>query len=244
MRPFHPAYIIYVLPKLLSALWVTLAMVAGTLFFGGLLGFLLVAGKIRSGKIAKTISNVYIYTVRCVPSIVMLFIVYYGLPELLLTFGVDINRVGKGFFVIVTFSVLFAANIAEVFRTAYEAVDRGQREAALSIGLSERQAFRRIILPQCVVVAIPNFTNALISLMKEGALAYTIGLIDIMGKGQLLIGKNQGSYGLEIYLALAGIYWVITILTEKFSARAEITLSRGRKAPNAGSGERRRKKCS
>ena len=194
MRPFHPQYILEALPQLVLYLPVTVGIVIGTVFFGSLLGVLLAAGRIRR---------------------VLLFLVYYGLPELLIGFGININDAGKGFFVITTFSLLFAASMAEVFRSAYEAVDRGQREAAVSIGLTEFQAFYRIVLPQSVRVAIPNFTNALVNLMKEGSLAYTIGLIDIMGKGQLLIGQNHGSYSLEVYLALFILYWTLTLLIEK-----------------------------
>lgn len=215
MRPFHPQYILEVLPQLALYLPVTAAIVIGTVIFGSLLGILLAAGRIRRGRAGRLFANLYIYVIRCVPSIVLLFLVYYGLPELLNTFGVNINDAGKGFFVITTFSLLFSAAMAEVFRSAYEAVDRGQREAAVSIGLTEFQAFYRIVLPQCVRVAIPNFTNALVNLMKEGSLAYTIGLIDIMGKGQLIIGQNHGSYSLEVYLALFVLYWMLTILIEK-----------------------------
>ncbi|MBD5631665.1 MAG: amino acid ABC transporter permease [Clostridia bacterium] len=224
MRPFHPYYIIEVLPALIPYLLVTAGIVIGTVFFGSLLGILLAAGRIRRGRVARVIANLYIYVVRCVPSIVLLFLVYYGLPEFLNVFGVDINNASKGFFVITTFSILFAAAMAEVFRSAYEAVDKGQREAAVSIGLTEFQAFRRIVLPQCVRVAVPNFTNALINLMKEGSLAYTIGLIDIMGKGQLIIGQNQGSYSLEVYLALFILYWVLTVVIEKGAGLLETRL--------------------
>lgn len=229
MRPFHPYYIIEVLPQLIPYLWVTIAMVVGTVFFGGLLGVLLAMAKVRRGRIAKALANIYIYITRCVPSIVMLFIVYYGLPEFLLALGININHFSKGFFVIVTFTILFSSTMAEVFRSAYEAVDKGQREAAISVGLTEFQAFRRIVLPQCIVVAIPNFTNAVVNLMKEGSLAYTIGLIDIMGKGQLIIGQNQGSYALEIYLALMILYWILTLLLEKGFGYLEKRLARGKK---------------
>ena len=230
MRPFSPSYILEVLPQLLPYLWVTAAIVLGTTFFGGIIGLLLAAAKVKRGRAARALANSYIYIIRCVPSIVMLFIVYYGLPEFLGAFGVDINRIGKGFFVITTFSLLFSANMSEVFRAAYEAIDKGQQEAAVSVGMTETQAFLRIVLPQCVVVAIPNFTNAFINLMKEGSLAYTVGLIDIMGKGQLIIGKNQGSYSLETYLALSILYWIMTILTEKASGGVERTLTKGKKA--------------
>ena len=229
MRPFHPLFIFEVLPQLVPYLLVTAGIVIGTVFFGSLLGLVLAAAKIRRGKIGTALANIYIYVTRCVPSIVLLFIVYYGLPEFLLMFGIDINNAGKGFFVITTFSILFAANMSEVFRSSYEAVDRGQREAAVSIGLTEFQAFRRIVLPQCIRVAIPNFTNTLISLMKEGSLAYTIGLIDIMGKGQLIIGQNQGSYSLEVYLALFILYWILTIVIENGFGAIELNLSKGKK---------------
>jgi L-cystine transport system permease protein len=201
----------------------------GTVFFGSLVGLLLAKAKIKRGIISRALADVYIYISRCIPSIVLLFIVYYGLPEFLLAFGININNASKAFFVITTFSILFAANMAEVFRSAYESVDPGQREAALSVGMSEWQAFRKIILPQCTVYAIPNFTNALVNLMKEGSLSYTIGMLDVMGKGQLMIGVNHGSYSLETYIALAVIYWIFTIVIEKGFGYLENRLSKGKK---------------
>ena len=218
MRPFHPLFILEVLPELLRYLPVTLGIMAGTVLFGGLLGFLL------------AVANIYTYVTRCVPSIVMLFVVFYGLPELLLSFGININGFSNGFFVIVTFSILYAATISEVFRSAYLSIDKGQREAAASIGMTEWQAFRRILLPQSIVVALPNFTNSLVNLMKEGALAYTIGLIDIVGQGNRIIGRYQGSYTLEVYLAMAILYWVLTVIIQKIFGLLEKKLSKGKKA--------------
>lgn len=229
MRPFHPTYIFTALQQIVPYIWVTLAIMVGTVFFGGLIGLVLARAKIRRRLVSRMLAEIYIYVSRCIPSIVMLFVVYYGLPEFLMTFGININSWDTSFFVITTFSVLFAANMAEVFRSAYEAIDPGQREAALSAGLSEWQAFWRIIFPQCTVIALPNFANALVNLMKEGSLAYTIGMIDVMGKGQLMIGLNFGSYSLEIYLALAVIYWIMTVVLEKAFGFLEHRLSRGKK---------------
>ncbi|ETP73043.1 amine acid ABC transporter, permease protein, 3-TM region, His/Glu/Gln/Arg/opine family [Lachnospiraceae bacterium JC7] len=229
MRPFHPLYIIEAFTKIVPFIPVTLATMAGTVLIGGVLGLLLAVGKLSGKKGLSAAVDSYIYIVRCIPPIVLLFIVYYGLPELLKASGININDSGKWFFVITTFSVLFSATMAEVFRTSYEAVDKGQREAALASGLTEFQAFRRIVAPQALIVAIPNFTNALVKLMKEGSLSYTIGMIDVMGKGQLLIGMNQGSYGLETYIALALIYWTLTVVLEKILGTAELNLSRGKK---------------
>jgi L-cystine transport system permease protein len=118
--------------------------------------------------------------------------------------------------------------MSEVMRSAYLAVDRGQREAALSIGLSRIQSFFRITLPQTVVFALPNFGNSLITLMKEGSLAYTIGLIDVMGQGTLIISRNYGARAMETYIALAVIYWSLTLLFQYSFGALERRLSRGR----------------
>ena len=227
MRPFNPMKIPEFIPQLLPFLSVTLAIMLATVFFGGILGFILAFCKLK-GRVSAKIAQAYIYIIRCIPSIVMLFMVYYGLPKFLLVFNIDINNYDRAFFVILTFSLLFAASMAEVFRTAYIAIDKGQTEAALSIGLTPLQAFIRIVFPQALVVALPNFTNALINLMKEGALAYTIGLIDLMGKGDLIIYNNQGAYNLETYIALSLIYWAMTIIIEKTFMHFEMRLSKQR----------------
>ncbi len=227
MRPFNPMKIPEFIPQLLPFLSVTLAIMLATVFFGGILGFILAFCKLK-GRVSAKIAQAYIYIIRCIPSIVMLFMVYYGLPKFLLVFNIDINNYDRAFFVILTFSLLFAASMAEVFRTAYIAIDKGQTEAALSIGLTPLQAFIRIVFPQALVVALPNFTNALVNLMKEGALAYTIGLIDLMGKGDLIIYNNQGAYNLETYIALSLIYWAMTIIIEKTFMHLEMRLSKQR----------------
>jgi L-cystine transport system permease protein len=159
-----------------------------------------------------------------------LFIVFYGLPELLLAaFSVNINLYHKAFFVITTFTLFFAATMSEIMRSAYLSVDKGQYEAAVSAGLSPFEAQYRIVLPQAAVVALPNFGNALIALLKEGTLAYTIGLIDVMGQGILVVSRNYGSWALETYIALAAIYWTLTIVVEKTFLVAERRLGRGKR---------------
>jgi L-cystine transport system permease protein len=231
VRPFNPWFIVEVISDVLPFLPVTIIMVLGSAFFGSLLGFILARAKVAGRRIPKLLANSYIAALRCTPPIVLLFIVFYGLPELLLTtLGVDINNVHKGVFVLVTFTLLFGASMAEVMRAAYESIDKGQHEAAVSIGMSPFQAFYRIVLPQSVVVALPNFCNVLVNLMKDGSLAFTVGLIDMLGKGTLIISKNYGSYAMETYIALAIIYWSLTILIEKSFDVLEKHLSKGKKS--------------
>lgn len=212
MRQFHAQYIWTAFIDLVPYLWVTLAMMAGTVFFGGLLGLLLARAKIRRGKLSRALAEVYIYLTRCIPSIVLLFVVYYGLPEFLLTFGIDMNHVGKGVFVIITFSVLFSSAMCEVFRSAYLSVDPGQTEAALSIGMSGKQAYIRIILPQAMVAALPNICNTTISLLKSTSLAFMMSVKDITA-----IAKMKAAYGynyIEAYLVIAFIYIIVCTIVQ------------------------------
>jgi L-cystine transport system permease protein len=230
-RPFYPDFVIAVIPRLLAFLPVTLLIMGGTVIFGSLLGLALAKTRMSRNRVLRALSSAYTLAMRCTPSIVLLFILYYALPELVQAlFGLDINGVSRAFFVILALTLLFAANMGELMRSAYEAVDKGQREAALSTGLSETQAFFRITAPQAAAVALPNFGNALIALMKEGALAYTIGLIDMMGQGTLIISRNYGAYGLETYIALALIYWGLTIIFERAFRGIEKYLSRGKRS--------------
>ena len=120
--------------------------------------------------------------------------------------------------------------MSEVIRSAYESVDKGQFEAAVSVGLSPFQAYRRIVFPQAFVVAIPNFGNSLLELIKEGSLAYTIGLIDVMGKANLIIASNYNAHALEIYLALSIIYWIISIVIEQVFLKFEKGFSKGKQS--------------
>lgn len=89
------------------------------------------------------------------------------------------------------------------------------------------------MLPQGIVVALPNLGNSLISLFKEGSLAFTIGLIDMMGAGNLIISRNYGAYSLETYLALAIIYWSLTLIIEQIFLRLEKHYSKGRRSLDA-----------
>jgi L-cystine transport system permease protein len=89
------------------------------------------------------------------------------------------------------------------------------------------------MIPQGLVIALPNLGNSLISLFKEGSLAFTIGLIDMMGAGNLIISRNYGAYSLETYLALAVIYWALTLIIEQIFLRLEKHYGRGREENHA-----------
>lgn len=230
-RPFDPIYILEALPRLLAYLPVTLGVALATMLAGSVLGLALAKAKLSRSRAARWLADAYTWVLRCTPSIVLLFLVYYGLPTLARsTLGVDLSLWHRAFFVILTFTLFFGATMSELMRSAYLSVDRGQREAALSHGLTEFQAFRRIVLPQAAVSALPNVATAVVALLKEGSLAYTVGLVDLMGQGTLIIARRYGAWALETYLAAALIYWALTATVERAAGRLERRLSRGRRS--------------
>lgn len=224
---FELSYLGGAFPALLPFLKVTFMVAGFSVIFGTALGLLLAAMKIRNNKVTKTIANGYTTILRCTPSIVLLFLVYYGIPAIGNSIGLNLNDVDKAVFVIIAFSLQFAAIMSEVIRSAYLSIDKGQFEAGVSVGLTSFQAYRRLVFPQALVTALPNFGNGLIALLQEGALAYTIGLIDVVGKAELIIASNYQAHALEIFLALAVIYWVLSILIEQLFFRLEKHLSKG-----------------
>ena len=227
-RAFDIGMIAQVLPDLLTYLDVTLLVALVSIALGSLLGGLLAWANLSGTALLRLAALSYVYVMRCTPSIVLLFIVFYGLPKLMeAAFRYDMNELHRAVFAIITFTLLFSAYISEVFRAAYTAVPRGQYEAAVSAGLTPFQSFRHVILGQAALVALPNFGNATINLLKEGSLAYTIGLIDMIGKGNLIIAQNFGAYGIEVYLAALLIYWVLVLLLEQVFALVEKRLDVG-----------------
>lgn len=227
-RAFDIGMIAQVLPDLLAYLDVTLLVALVSIALGSLLGGLLAWANLGGNLLLRWAALSYVYVMRCTPSIVLLFIVFYGLPKITeAAVRYDMNDLHRAVFAIITFTLLFGAYISEVFRAAYSAVPRGQYEAAVSAGLTPFQAFRHVILGQAALVALPNFGNATINLLKEGSLAYTIGLIDMIGKGNLIIAQNFGAYGIEVYLAALLIYWVLVLLLEQVFALVEKHLDVG-----------------
>jgi len=215
--------------QLLPFLGVTIGVVLGTVFFSFLLSIIIVKQKFSTKKIWISCAEFYIHILLCTPSIVLLFIVFYGIPKIMsFFFGINIHFWPKIIFVIIALSLLYSAQLAEIIRSALISVGKQQYEAGLTCGLSPFQTMVRIIIPQAFVVALPNFGNSLIALLKEGSLAFTVGLIDVMGKGNLIISMNYGGYALETYIALAIIYWTLTILIENLFKILERKLSKGR----------------
>lgn len=213
MVSYEPSRVITFLPEILSALPLTLWVLVLTILFGSLLGLFLAWSQLSGEKSLSSFARGYVFILRCTPPIVLIFLVFYGLPRFLEWWlGIDVNGWSRSVFVILAMTLLFAASISEVFKSSYQALPKGQLEAGLSIGLTDYQTFVRILLPHAFRIALPNITTAIINLLKDIALAYTIGLVDLMGAGNLVISRNLGNYSLETYTAVAIIYWVLALI--------------------------------
>ncbi|MDR2767974.1 MAG: amino acid ABC transporter permease [Treponema sp.] len=233
MISFDFKYIFYYWPKMLPYLGVTFLVVVLSFIFSLALGTLLAAGKIRKNILARAFASGYTTIMRCTPSVVLLFIVYYGLPVVVYAvFHVDINYIYKGVFVIITLALLNAAPLSEVIRSAYLSIDKGQYEAAVCVGLTPFDAFRRVLFPQLFYVMLPNIGNSILALTKEGTLAFTISYIDITGKAQLIVSNAFGAHSREVYLGLAIIYLMITLTLEFGFKKTERYFSGGKTAPH------------
>lgn len=230
---FDLSYMWEAFPVLLPFLKVTFIVVGFSVLFGTAFSIVLAIAKVGNNRFFRKLANGYTTVLRCTPSIVLLFLIYYGIPAVGAQFGWNLNDIDKIIFVITAFSLQFAAIMSEVVRSAYESIDQGQYEAGVSVGLTSFQVHWRIIVPQALVVAIPNFGNALIALFQEGALAYTIGLIDVVGKAELIIAANYSTHALEVYLALAIIYWILSILIEQLFLKVEKVFGKGKRSMQA-----------
>ncbi|SUM52947.1 ABC transporter, permease protein [Mammaliicoccus lentus] len=203
---FDPIYFFETFPKLMPYLPITLMLAIVSLILsiiGGLIIALILRAKI---PVLKEIAIVYISFFRSIPSLVQLFLIYYGLPQLIPGMRV-IDALTAA---IIGLSIKNAAYLAEIFRAAITSVDKGQFEAAHSIGLSKTQTYIKIVLPQATRNAIPASGNIFIGLIKETSLVFTLGVTEIFAKSKLL---SSASYKyLETFLAVAIVYWLITII--------------------------------
>ena len=199
-------------------LWLTVISMALALGVG--LGVALI--KIYKIPVLKEVAGFYVSFVRGTPLLVQLYLVYYGIPKLLYFFqqqyhwfsGADINVIPPEVYAILAFTCNLGAYLSETIRSAIESVDLGQFEAAKALGMNERQTMVRVILPQAIVVALPNIGNPLISTVKDTSLIFMIAIVDVMGAAKI-IGARGLSY-FEVYVGVALIYWVVCIVLERF----------------------------
>lgn len=193
------------IPILLPYFLVTLKIVFWGIGAGLAGGIALACLRLRRLPWIEPVLHLYVSFMRGTPMLVQLLIVFYGLPLVLAAIGIPgAVRWDKLAFVYAAFAFNETAFLSEIFRAALLGVPHGQYEAAVSVGLTRWQAYRRIVLPQAWRIALPGFSTDFIALFHGTSLAFLVGVVDIMGRAQV-IGVST-HHALEGYLFVALLF--------------------------------------
>ena len=227
MTNFDFVYMLESIPKIIRAFPLTVFMTVVSMAGGLIFGMALALVAMSKSRVLRKIVEVYVNIIRGIPILLLLLILYFAVPQLLSAFGIDINGWHKLTFAIITFTITTSVAACEAFRSAYGSIDKGQHEAGASIGLTGFQVWYRIITPQAMYVVLPNLFNLLITLFKDTSLAFSLGIMDMMGIAKVLDANTYGMKRLEIYMAVALIYWFITAVLEFLTSLGEKRLAKG-----------------
>ncbi|MGN7398519.1 amino acid ABC transporter permease [Cytobacillus praedii] len=188
-------------------------------------GFILALTRINRIPVLHQFAQIYVSFVRGTPIIVQIFIVYSSIPLLLdsifTKYNLEMNvyDVNPIWYAFIVFSFNTTAILIEVFRSAISTVSKGQLEAAQSVGLTNVQAFRRIIIPQTLVVALPNICTATVNLIKATSLGYALSLQEITLRAK--VAANVGYNYVEAYIDIFLVYLILCSLVEYAFKRYE-----------------------
>lgn len=187
-------------PDLIRGTGVTLQMTAVALVLGIIIGLPVGLARVYGNKWLSRSMQAYIAIFQGTPLLIQLFVVYYGLPDVGLTF----SRLAAAF---ITLGLNSGAYQAEYLRGALQAVGEGQMTAARAIGMSQFKAIFYIVLPQALRLVIPAWSNEMVSMIKYTSVVFLIAVPDLMGQAKILAGRYYNP--IEIYLAVAVVYLVL-----------------------------------
>ena len=207
----------------------TLIIAFFTVLLGTLLGTLMAMAKMSRIKPLKWVATAYIEFFRGTPLMVQLMFIFYGLPMIgvafpSVSFIPDFDRFAAG---IVAMSLNSCAYVAEIIRSGIQAVDKGQMEAARSLGFHHREAMTIVILPQAVRNILPALGNEFVTIIKESSIVSVIGIADLMYRTKGVIAKTYNS--LECLAVAAIIYFILTFVSSRLISLMERKMSHGRK---------------
>jgi polar amino acid transport system permease protein len=190
------------LPILLQGLKLTIIVTIGSLLLSTALGLVWALMRVSGIKPLVAISKGLINAIRGVPIIVQLFYIYFVFPEI----GITLTALQAG---ILGLGIAYSAYQAENFRAGIEAIDRGQVEAAMSIGMGWGLMMRRVILPQAVRIILPPYGNTMIMMLKDSSQASTITVAELALKGQILAASTFKNS--TVFTLVALLYLVMSV---------------------------------
>jgi His/Glu/Gln/Arg/opine family amino acid ABC transporter permease subunit len=202
----------YFLTTLLGGWPETVTVALGALIFALVFGLLVALMRISRWRALRYPAVAYLEIFRGTPALVQLFVIYFGLPDI----GFEPSPFQAA---IVGLGLNGAAYLSEVYRAGIESIHRGQMEAALSLGMTPARALQYIVLPQAIRTMLPPITNFAIILLKDTALVFAIGVVEIMALARNLVTETLQSAA--VYLIAGGIYLCVTIPMARLAAGLE-----------------------
>ncbi len=200
------------MPGFLNASWLVLVLTLLVIVLSWLFGLIAALGKASRFAVFRQASTFYIWFIRGTPTLIQIFIVYFGLPQ----FGLRLSPFVAG---VIALGINSGAYVAEIVRSGLMAIPKGQMESSLALGLSRFDAMRRIILPQVFRIIVPPLTNEAISTLKNTSLLSTITVVELTLYSQTIIATTFRPF--EFYTATAVIYLLLTTILSQFAAWAE-----------------------
>jgi len=200
------------IPGFLEASLVVLELTVGTVLLSWFFGLVAALGTSSHLKILQLPSRFYVWFIRGTPTLIQVFIVYFGLPQLGVRFSPFVGGV-------LALGVNSGAYVAEIIRGGLTAIHHGQMESARALGMSYALAMRRIILPQVVRIIIPAITNEAISMLKNTSLLSTITVLELTLYAQFVIARTFRPF--EFYIITAILYLLMTTILSSLAGKME-----------------------
>jgi len=198
-------YILEIMPQVLEGLKVTLEIFTLTLILSIPLGIVVAVMRTSKSLILRQISGIYVLIMRGTPLLLQIIIIFFGLPIV----GITFDRFPAG---ILAFTLNYGAYFGEIFRAGIMSIDNGQVEGAQVLGLSSKNVFFRIILPQAFKRVIPPVANEITTLVKDTSLVYVLGLDEMLKIGKMAANRDVSLMPL---LIVGVVYlFVIAILSQ------------------------------
>lgn len=199
------------LPNLFEGLKYTLFIFTLTLSLSLPLGVIVALGRLSPIPFLRPFFTFFIYVMRGTPLLLQIIFIYYGLPAI----GIVFERIPA---VLLAFSLNYAAYFGEIYRGGIQSVDKEQYEAAFVTGLSKWNTFRLIVLPQVIKKTIPSISNEVITLIKDTALVYVVGIGELLRASKIAANRDAS---LLPFLLAGVIYLIVTFMITKVLERIE-----------------------
>lgn len=207
------------MPLLVSGAAMTIELTTIAVAVGLFIGTFMGMARVSSFLPVKVLAAVYVDFIRGTPLLVQIFIVYFGIPQLI---GAPMPPFVAA---IIALGINSGAYVAEIVRAGIQSIDKGQMEAARSLGMTYAQSMAHIIMPQAMRRIIPPLGNEFIAMLKDSSLVSVIAMEELFRKGQIIYTRTYRPF--EIYMAVAFLYLIMTFTISRFVQFTERRLKVG-----------------